>query len=113
VRRQDEVGPAQCHGFLGAQPGVIQAAEERGQLRTETSHLGQDRPHLGAAGDGLRVHPGSAELPKDQESSSCPCGYDFCRKYSMILLACSWLTSTSSGPRSPRSHSTIAEYVSS
>ena len=32
----------------------------------------------------------------------------FCRKYSMILLACSWLTSTSSGPRSPRSHSTIA-----
>jgi len=42
-----------------------------------------------------------------QESSSCPDGPHWCRKYSMILLACSWLTSTSSSSKSPRSHSMI------
>lgn len=40
-----------------------------------------------------------------QESSGCPNGPHFCRKYSTILLACSWLTSTSSGSRSPGSRS--------
>ena len=37
VPRQDEAGAAECYGFLGAQRGVVQAAEERGQLRAEPS----------------------------------------------------------------------------
>jgi hypothetical protein len=58
VRGQDEICLAQCHGFLWAQRGVVQAAEECGQLRAEAGHLGQDRPHLGGTGNGLRVDRG-------------------------------------------------------
>ena len=37
-------------GFGGAQCRVVQAAEERGQLRADLGDLGQDRLHLGRGG---------------------------------------------------------------
>ncbi len=48
----------QCYSLFGAQRGVVQAAEERVQLRAEAGHLAEDRPRLGGTGDGLRVDRG-------------------------------------------------------
>jgi len=48
--REDEVIAAQRDGFFRAQRRVIQAAEERGQLRPGAGDLGQDRPDLRRAG---------------------------------------------------------------
>ena len=45
-RREDEVIAAQGDGFFRAQRRVVQATEERGQLRPDPGDLGQDRPDL-------------------------------------------------------------------
>ena len=55
--REGQLSPAACgegagaggqrDGFGGAQRRVVQAAEERGQLRADLGDLGQDRLHLG------------------------------------------------------------------
>jgi len=66
--REDEVGAAQGDGFFGAQRRVVQAAEERGQLRPDPGDLGQDRPDLRRAGDSSRAdgHDGFRRAPAHQ-----------------------------------------------
>ena len=68
VGREDEVVAAQGDGFFRAQRRVVQAAEERGQLRLDAGDLGQDRPDLRRAGDSSRAdgRGGSGRAPAHQ-----------------------------------------------
>ena len=62
---EDEVAVAQGDGFFRAQRRVVQAAEERGQFRSDADDLVQDRPDLGRAGGSGRVdgYSGFARAP--------------------------------------------------
>jgi hypothetical protein len=66
--REDEVVAAQGDGFFRAQRRVVQAAEERGQLRLDAGDLGQDRPDLRRAGDSSRAEGrgGAGRAPAHQ-----------------------------------------------
>ena len=66
--REDKVVAAQGDGFFGAQRRVVQAAEERGQLRPDPGDLVQDRPDLRRAGHGRRAdgHGGFRCAPAHQ-----------------------------------------------
>ena len=66
--REEEVIAAQGHGFFRAQRRIVQAAEERRQLRPDPGDLGQDRPDLLRAGHGGRPdgHGGPGRAPAHQ-----------------------------------------------
>jgi hypothetical protein len=57
----------QDHGFFRAQGGVVQAAEKRGQFRSNPLYLVEDVPDLLRAGDGAGVdgRAGGGVLPGD------------------------------------------------
>ncbi len=90
-RGQRELSPAsrrqvagigvQGDGFGGAQRRVVQAAEERGQLRADPGDLGQDRLHLGGCGGGPWVHRagGSRGPPGDAVHRIGGQQAEFCR----------------------------------